>query len=525
MTELIEKEKQHDRQSATASEPTGSPHRDEPMDVDAPASPSSSPSQPPPPPPSSTTNADGDGASSRGLPFPGTVVDGTHAVVHYDLKNLSKATLRDLCDGFHLAKTGNKATLTDRLKKFSADRREWDGLLPGARNRHRGPRDPGVTKGGVAKPPKKKGTTKQSALRRELLFSDDAGSTTSQPFLPTERSKDMRTREEKAAVLSWAREFVARKKRGGRGGPPHPAPAPSPPPSQPYVSRDATAPVRGDAGVSEGPPMAVQNAALAERIQQIQAELAALMAVVVAPSSSAAAAASASSSSSPASASSASSVVAAPAPALATDGAPPSTATPPQATASHERPSTLAASDPGPLPVEYLKLANGVLSFSKQSVPDPPSISFAKDIPRLIKMWDDGSPEWSPSEAVLRVQGVPIALKHWPVLYRYGKSGQWAGTKKNWAHWRDIATSWQELTEKGFWLKFSIDHQPMSYTAICEVLKEERAAANRRLAQQAKDEYGDGFSSVFEYRRGSDHLVKNKQSAIARQYRSLQMAG
>ncbi|KAH9035030.1 hypothetical protein EDB85DRAFT_1889534 [Lactarius pseudohatsudake] len=177
------------------------------MDVDAPASPlSPSPSHPP-----SSSNADGDGASSRGLPFPGTVVDGAHAVVHYDLKNLSKATLRDLCDGFHLAKTGNKATLTDRLKKFSADRREWDGLLTGARNRHRGPRDAGVTKGGVAKPPKK-GTTKQSALRCELLFSDGAGSTTSQLFLPAERSKDMRTREEKAELLAWAAEFVARKK-------------------------------------------------------------------------------------------------------------------------------------------------------------------------------------------------------------------------------------------------------------------------------------------------------------------------
>ncbi|KAH9019272.1 hypothetical protein EDB85DRAFT_1896794 [Lactarius pseudohatsudake] len=181
MAELIEK---HDRQSAAASEPTGSPHRDDPMDVDAPASPSSpSPSHPP-----SSSNADGDGASS---------------------KNLSKATLRDLCDGFHLAKTENKATLTDRLKKFCADRREWDGLLTGARNRHRGPRDAGVTKGGVAKPPKKKGTTKQSALRRELLFSDGAGSTTSQPFLPTERSKDMRTRE-KAELPAWAAQFVAR---------------------------------------------------------------------------------------------------------------------------------------------------------------------------------------------------------------------------------------------------------------------------------------------------------------------------
>ncbi|KAH9022116.1 hypothetical protein EDB85DRAFT_383187 [Lactarius pseudohatsudake] len=152
---------------------------------------------------------------------------------------------------------------------------------------------------------------------------------TSQPLLPTERSKDMRTKEEKAALLSWAAEFVARKKRGGRGGPPHPAPAPSPTSSQPYtVSRDATAPVHGDAGVSEGPPMAVssfvplltqdQNAVLAKRIQRMQAELAALMALVVAPSSPA------SSSSSPTSASSASS------------GAPPLMATPPQATASHE---------------------------------------------------------------------------------------------------------------------------------------------------------------------------------------------
>jgi len=41
--------------------------------------------------------------------------------------NLSKAGLQDLCNGFRLGKTGNKATLRDRLKKFSVDRREWDG--------------------------------------------------------------------------------------------------------------------------------------------------------------------------------------------------------------------------------------------------------------------------------------------------------------------------------------------------------------------------------------------------------------
>ncbi|KAH9032088.1 hypothetical protein EDB84DRAFT_1438691 [Lactarius hengduanensis] len=148
-------------------------------------------------------------------------------------------------------------------------------------------------------------------------------------------------------------------------------------------------------------------------------------------------------------------------------------------TSSHQRPPTLAVSVlQGPL--DYLKLGNGrSLCFEKQSVPDPPLVSFAKDLPRLVRAWDDSSPEWTPSEAVLRIQGEPIALKHWPTVYRYGKSGQWAGTKKNWAHWRDIATSWQELTETGFWQKFTADGQPMSYTAICEALKEERMAADQ----------------------------------------------
>lgn len=53
-----------------------------------------------------------------------------------------------------------------------------------------------------------------------------------------------------------------------------------------------------------------------------------------------------------------------------------------------------------------------------------------------MRMWDDDWPTWNPSEAVLRIQGEPIALKHWPDVYKYGKSGQWAGTKKNWTQWQ-----------------------------------------------------------------------------------------
>jgi hypothetical protein len=112
-----------------------------------------------------------------------------------------------------------------------------------------------------------------------------------------------------------------------------------------------------------------------------------------------------------------------------------SMATPSAATASDGRPPTLATSTPGPQ--AFLKLGNGkLLRFSRKSVCDPPAISFAKDIPKLMRMWDDSSEAWSPSEAVLHIQGEPIALKHWPDVYRYGKHGQWAGTKKNWAQWR-----------------------------------------------------------------------------------------
>ncbi|KAH9030283.1 hypothetical protein EDB84DRAFT_1439144 [Lactarius hengduanensis] len=196
-----------------------------------------------------------------------------------------------------------------------------------------------------------------------------------------------------------------------------------------------------------------------------------------------------------------------------TDGLPP--------TSTRQRPLALAASAPqGPL--EYLQLGNGrPLCFSRQSVPDPPAISFAKDLPQLVRTWDDSSPAWCPSEAVLRIQGELIALKHWPAVYRYGKSGQWVGTKKNWANCTSPRAGMSSRrTDSG-----RSSPPTMSYTAICEALKEEQhGRRSAAVAKQAKDKYGDRFGAAFEYWRGGDHIVRNKSSAIARHYRSLHVS-
>ncbi|KAH9160043.1 hypothetical protein EDB89DRAFT_1915246 [Lactarius sanguifluus] len=403
MALLIEK---HERQLTTTSEPTGSPHHDELMDIDV--SPSS------------------DGHASQGLlPFPGNIVNGAHEVAHHNLTNLSCTGLWELCNTFRLAKTGNKTTLTDWLKNFSADRQGWDDLLAGTRKKHRGPQDGGVTKStkGLGK---KASTKKWLTLRHELLFSAAAASTgsTTQPCLPTERLKDMPT-------TSWRATHTSRQ-RSQRTSRRHPTWVTT------GMQRAILTLTRGSSNGGELPhsishmqdahavtmDIPVIAVQLQLQLQQVQAQLAVLMAAIAGGNSGGVAP-------SPVT------VVSAPAPApahrgpgtmdsaMTTTDTTATTATttdgPSPPTSSHQQPPTPAESVlQGPL--DYLKLGNGrSLCFEKQSVPDPPLVLFTKDLPQLMRTWDDSSPEWTPSEAVLRIQGEPIALKHWPTVYRYSE--------------------------------------------------------------------------------------------------------
>jgi hypothetical protein len=93
---------------------------------------------------------------------------------------------------------------------------------------------------------------------------------------------------------------------------------------------------------------------------------------------------------------------------------------------------------PLPCPVRHhLCLGNGtLLSFTKEEVSDPPAVSFADNIPLLVRTWDDTSDDWNPDDCVLHIQGQPIAVIHWREVYIYGKKGQWKGIQNRWTDWQ-----------------------------------------------------------------------------------------
>jgi len=98
-----------------------------------------------------------------------------------------------------------------------------------------------------------------------------------------------------------------------------------------------------------------------------------------------------------------------------------------------------APGDPHRVPTDsaakahMLKLGNGtLLHLADDEIPDPPAVSFVNDIPRLNAMWDDHTEHWE-GKSVFTIQGHPIAIEHWPLLYRYGRERQWQGTKSRWS--------------------------------------------------------------------------------------------
>lgn len=106
---------------------------------------------------------------------------------------------------------------------------------------------------------------------------------------------------------------------------------------------------------------------------------------------------------------------------------------PPVLSAAISTPTPSTTFDPQ---LRMLSLGNGnSIALSLDSIPECPSVSFAKDIERLGTTWDDSHPMWS-GTSPLHINGHPIALKYWPKIYRYTNSQQWKAVKGRYFEWK-----------------------------------------------------------------------------------------
>ncbi|KAJ3712995.1 hypothetical protein DFJ43DRAFT_50271, partial [Lentinula guzmanii] len=169
-----------------------------------------------------------------------------------------------------------------------------------------------------------------------------------------------------------------------------------------------------------------------------------------------------------------------------------------------------------------LKMADGkTVTFKQSDVRTPNQVSFATDISRLNRVWDDESPDWDPVDCgtrLLSINGVPIALRYWRNVYSGKKDKRWRGIKGIWTEWKFVVERYRLSTPEVFWDRFSLaTGERCNWKAICDALREERAIYNKELADAAKLEYGDNFHKFFS-NRGK---VMIDVSAIAHRYLAL----
>ncbi|KAJ6471051.1 hypothetical protein C8R45DRAFT_1015359 [Mycena sanguinolenta] len=434
-----------------------------------------------------------DASNEPEFPFPGEYGPTGFATQYIRLDKLTNTQLSEYCKTFKLAHTGNKTTLTDRLKNFSKDRSRWDSLIPGATNTHKGARKP---------QDEKKTKPKKSTIRREDLFQGaDGVHTANAPT--TERSKDLRTAEEKAAILPWAHRIVAK----------YPyQQIPGNDTMNPSIYVDSSTPT---AITTSTPSIASLQAALpntetakllsdflafvrhrdgdlAMQGVNTAAHIAILAPTTSAPSSTSVIPVTLTPTTSAPSLASAIPL----SPCLAQDGASPHTNVDIHMTVPS---SNLGSNENSP--TRTLQLANGR---------------------HLLGVWTDKSPDWN-GKSPLKVKGVPVPLVYWPLVYKYWKGNQWKGAKKSWFQWKILMQAMTRTSLDEFWVRYSVPDQSgntvhLKYTPLLKRLEAERKAEDERLAELARVELTE---EQLTYRRGADRIVMTKISRIASTYRKL----
>ncbi|KAJ7236080.1 hypothetical protein B0H12DRAFT_1191114 [Mycena haematopus] len=136
-------------------------------------------------------------------------------------------------------------------------------------------------------------------------------------------------------------------------------------------------------------------------------------------------------------------------------------------------------------------------------------------------MWDDTSPHWK-DDSVVKINTHSIALVYWPEIFK--KTGLWSAHKSSWSEWKFVVERYRQGTPEEFWTTFTGPNgRKMSYTAICARLRDDRKDADTKLADKARQEFGEEFEAKFRYRCSKTNTMKVMTSTnkIAKHYRQL----
>ncbi|KAF7329072.1 hypothetical protein MKEN_00167600 [Mycena kentingensis (nom. inval.)] len=472
------------------------------------------------------------------LLFPGADVDHPQ---EESIENLTKDSLKSLCDKYGLARSGNKNDLKTRLKDLSVfycaePQRCIDSRKPRKARKHKGPREQPDTK-----PKKKTGASTLAARRLALMNTNVAGA--------GERSKDMRTQEDISALTIWTKGNMARFAYV--------------PPKQPATSASTTA---GSVRAPAEPETTILLRSIATRLGEVLDMTRPSDLAPTAPSSSvpwpqplvpldepvvipnnarvdtlnSAPVNSTRNFLDMESASTVSLSLGSGAPTFAPSALTPTpNATSPLLPADVPLPDVTMAdvhmpnvriydassSDTGivnsmhanlvagvaePCPREKrmrsLKLGDGaIVSFDLNEI-RPPVLNFSgANLPRLWQEWDDTRAEWT-SSSPLVVDGKPIALKY--LHQMFVNSGSWDKHKAKWNDWKHLTTAYFKTTPEHFWTRFSDESgNGLAWRTPSRI-------AHAR-------EYKDEFKVKFTYRKGSQTRLIDKDDAIAKKYLQL----
>ncbi|KAJ7907263.1 hypothetical protein B0H13DRAFT_2332548 [Mycena leptocephala] len=400
------------------------------------------------------------------LPFPGEYGPTGFATQYITLECLTNVALSEHCKTFKLPHSGNKAALTQRPKDFSKDRQRWDRCALSFRVR------PMLTKVHASLQRKKKAKPKVSTLRREGLFNGADGVRVANAPV-TERSKDLRKMDEKAAIMPWAKRIVDKY------------------PYQPITDlADANASIYiSPEGPSLVPALQPQNSSTSiapSPHNKNTIDLLTDFLAYVQRNGDSAVNASQPSPDSPVTAEAIPLPAPSSLPSPSDGGEPMSTA---DSSSAVDVTMSMTTSISSSIADSHDDDDTRTRIFSSSDVPDPPAVSYAKRIEDLLLEWDDNLPQWN-GRSHLKIKSVPIPLKYWPMVYKYWKKTQWEGAKKVWFHWKIIFHAMSSTTLDDFWAKYSTTDNSgnirrLMYTPLVKRPASERQAEIQRLADPA----------------------------------------